>query len=135
LLDVIRRGSTFDVLERWSNRNLKAKFSSVVRRGTHVYGLDDRILVCIDLSTGNRRWKGGRYGYGQLALADDVLIIQAESGDVVLVEATPERHHELARFAALNHRTWNHPVVSGEILLVRNDREAACYQLPRSVQP
>ncbi len=135
LLEIIPSGTTFDVRKRWSNKNLKAKFSSVVRRGTHVYGLDGSILVCLDLKTGNRCWKGGRYGYGQLVLADDLLIIQAESGEIVLVEATPERHHELARFPALHHRTWNHPVVSGDLLLVRNDREAACYQLPQFEQP
>jgi len=135
LLEITKKENTYDVRERWSNRNLKAKFSSVVRHGTHVYGFDGSILVCIDLATGKRCWKGGRYGYGQLILADDVIIVQAESGDIVLVSPTPERHHELARFAALNHRTWNHPVVSGDILLVRNDREAACYQLPRAVPP
>ena len=132
LLDIVQRGQSFDVRERWRNRNLKAKFSSVVRRGTYVYGLDERILVCIDVITGNRCWKRGRYGHGQLVLADDLLVVQAESGDIVLVEANPDRHRELARFAALDGRTWNHPVVSGDILLVRNDREAACYQLPRS---
>lgn len=130
LFDLIPSGKTFEVRKRWANRNLKAKFSSVVRRGTHVYGLDGSILVCIDLATGERCWKGGRYGYGQLVLVDDMLLVQAESGEVVLVEATPDRHHALARFAALNHRTWNSPVVSGSLLLVRNDREAACYQLP-----
>lgn len=130
LLEIIHHGESFEVRERWRNLNLKTKFSSVVRRGRHVYGLDDKILVCIDLATGNRCWKRGRYGYGQLVLANDLLVIQAETGEVVLVEASPERHRELAKFAALDHRTWNHPVVSGDILLVRNDREAACYQLP-----
>ncbi len=132
LLDIIQTENTFEVHERWSNRNLKAKFSSVVRRGSHVYGLDDRSLVCIDLASGKRNWKAGHYGYGQLVQADDLLIVQAESGEVILVEATPERHRELARFTALKQRTWNHPVVSGDVLLVRNDREAACYQLPPS---
>jgi len=135
LLDIVGNGSSFDVHQHWSTRNLKAKFSSVVRRGRYIYGLDERILVCIDLATGKRSWKGGRYGYGQLVLADDLLIVQAESGDVVLVEATPELHRELTRFAALDDRTWNHPVVTGDLLLVRNDREAACYQLPHSEGP
>ena len=130
LFDLIKVEKKWEVRKRWSNRNLKAKFSSVVRSGDHVYGLDGSILVCIDLATGDRCWKGGRYGYGQLVLVDELLIVQAESGEIVLVEATPDRHHELARFAALSQRTWNHPVVSGSLLLVRNDREAACYQLP-----
>jgi outer membrane protein assembly factor BamB len=53
-----------------------------------------------------------------------------ESGEVALVQASPQSHRELARFPALSDRTWNHPVVAGGRLLVRNDREAACYELP-----
>ena len=109
---------------------LRPKFSSVVVRDGFVYGLDERILTCIDLRNGARRWKGGRYGYGQLLLADDLLLIQAESGDVALVEATPDEFRELGRFAALDRRTWAHPALAGRILVVRNDREAACYELP-----
>lgn len=131
LLDVPQNGQDFAVRERWRNQNLKAKFSSVVRRGDHIYGLDDRILVCIDLASGDRCWKGGRYGYGQLVLVDDLLLVQAESGEVAVVEASISRHRELGRFAALSDRTWNHPVVAGNLLLVRNDREVACYELPR----
>ena len=130
LLGISERGGTFDVRQIWENRNLKAKFSSAVSQGAYIYGLDDRILVCIDVETGDRRWKRGRYGYGQLVLAGELLVIQAESGEIALVEAVPDGHHELARFAALSDRTWNHPVVSGNILLVRNDREAACFELP-----
>lgn len=132
MLVVVQSERQFAVQKIWSNRNLKAKFSSVVMRGDHIYGLDGRILVCIDVKTGNRCWKGGRYGYGQLILVNDLLLVQAESGDVVLVEASPLEHRELGNFAALADRTWNHPVVSGNLLLVRNDREAACYELPRA---
>ena len=92
--------------------------------------MDERILTCLDLQTGARRWKGGRFGYGQLILSNDLLLIQVESGDVALVEATPERFQELGRVPAFNHRTWTHPVLAGRYLLVRNDREAACYELP-----
>lgn len=127
-----KEGQAFAIRERWRNRNLKAKFSSVVRRGKHVYGLDEKILVCIDLDTGKRCWKQGRYGYGQIALAGEVLIVQAETGEIAFVEASPDRYRELARFTALGDRTWNHPVLSGNILLVRNDREAACYQLSQT---
>ncbi len=132
VLELIETKGRFEVRERWRNRNLRAKFSSVVRRDRHIYGLDNTILACIDLDTGDCCWKGGRYGYGQLVLADDLLIVQAESGDVALVEATPEQYHERAIFPALDQRTWNHPVVCGDMLLVRNDQEAACYRLPRA---
>jgi outer membrane protein assembly factor BamB len=123
-------GGKWTVSEVWKNRNLKPKFTNLVRRGSHVYGLDDGVLVCLDPATGQRVWKEGRYGHGQLLLVDEVLLIQTERGDVVLVEATPEGHRERARLPALKGKTWNNPVLAGDLLLVRNDQEAACYQLP-----
>ena len=132
LFEIGLQGSVWEVRPRWQNRNLKAKFSSVVVHAGYVYGLDNRILVCIDLATGERQWRGGRYGFGQLVATNNLLVVQEESGDVVLVELTPQQHRERGRFAALDDRTWNHPVVTGDKLLVRNDREAACYRLPTS---
>jgi outer membrane protein assembly factor BamB len=114
----------------WESSGLKAKMTNVVQRDRFLYGLDDGILACLDSATGERRWKGGRYGHGQILLVDDLLLVQAEDGDVVLVEATPHEHRELARLAALRDKTWNHPALAGPWLIVRNDREAACYELP-----
>jgi outer membrane protein assembly factor BamB len=114
----------------WETTALKAKLSNVVLHEEHLYGLDDGILVALDASDGSRGFKGGRYGHGQLILAGGVLLIQSESGDVVLVEAAPRAHRELGRLAALSDKTWNHPALAGRHLIVRNDREAACYELP-----
>jgi outer membrane protein assembly factor BamB len=116
----------------WKNRNLKPKFTNLVRRGHYVYGLDDGVLACVNLEQGNREWKEGRYGHGQILLVDDLLLIQAESGDVALVEISPQGPRERARFRALQGKTWNNPVLLRDLLLVRNDQEAACYRLPLS---
>ncbi len=113
----------------WETTNLKAKFANVVVRENFVYGLDDGILVCLDLDDGQRKWKRGRYGHGQLILVDDLLLIQAESGEVFLVEANPNAHVELGSIPALEGKTWNNPALAWPYLLVRNDREAACYEL------
>ncbi len=113
----------------WETTHLKAKFANVVVREGFVYGLDDGILVCLDLGNGLRKWKRGRYGHGQLVLIDDLLLIQAESGEVFLVEANPNAHVELGGIAALEGKTWNNPALAAPFLLVRNDREAACYEL------
>lgn len=118
--------------EMWRTATLKSKFSSVVIRDGHAYGLDDGILTCISLADGMRRWKNGRYGYGQLILVNDVLLIQAESGRIVLVKAQPDQFIEVAELDALHERTWNHPVIAGRHLLVRNDGEAACYDISHS---
>ena len=114
----------------WKNRSLKPKFTNLVRLGQHVYGLDDGVLTCVNLEQGNRVWKEGRYGHGQILLVDNLLLIQAESGEVVLVEISPERPRERARFPALQGKTWNNPVLLRDLLLVRNNQEAACYRLP-----
>ncbi|MCX6904984.1 MAG: PQQ-binding-like beta-propeller repeat protein [Verrucomicrobia bacterium] len=117
------------VTEVWKNRNLKPKFTNLVRHGRYVYGLDDGVLVCLDPANGQRMWKEGRHGHGQILLVEGVLLIQTEPGDVVLVEATPEGPREKARLPALKAKTWNNPALAGDLLLVRNDQEAACYQL------
>jgi outer membrane protein assembly factor BamB len=94
-----------------------------------VYGLDEDILVCLDSATGERKWKDGRYGYGQLLLASDHLVILCGNGDLALVKATPESHQELARFSAIHGKTWNHPAIGGGRLLVRNGAEMACFAI------
>ena len=120
----------FSVAEVWKNLNMKTHFSSVVARDGFAYGLDDGILACIDLATGKRQWKDGRYGRGQLLRVGDLLLVQAEPGPVMLVEANPSEQREVARLGALSSKTWNNPALAGRMLLVRNDREAVCYELP-----
>jgi outer membrane protein assembly factor BamB len=109
---------------------LKTKFTNVVLHEGHAYGLSDGILECVRLVDGQRQWKRGRYGQGQILRVGELLVVQAESGDVVLVEATPAEHREVARLAAITGQTWNNPCLSGNRLLVRNAEEAACYELP-----
>ncbi len=130
LLELAPDGDGFRVEELWESRRLKSKFAPMVERDGTVYGLDDGVLVALDPETGERLWKRGRYGHGQLILVGDLLLITTEKGEVVLVEATPEEHRELASFRAFDGKTWNPPALSGNLLLVRNDREAACYELP-----
>ncbi len=124
---------TWAVDEIWPKSpvmNMKTKFTNVAVRSGYVYGLDDGILECIELETGRKRWKRGRYGHGQILLVGELLLVQAESGEVVLVEASPEKLNELGRFQAVDDQTWNNLCLYGPYLLVRNAREAACYKLP-----
>jgi outer membrane protein assembly factor BamB len=114
---------------RWEKLDMKTKFTTPVLYRGFIYGLDDGILECVDLQNGKRRWKDGRYGHGQILLAGGLLLVLAEDGRVVLVEPRPERLQELGRFQALEGKTWNNPALAGKYLLVRNDREAACYEL------
>ena len=129
MIQVNRSGDRFVVEKVWENNNLKNKFNSSVLHQGHVYGLDEAILACIDARTGERKWKGGRYGYGQVLLAGNHVIVLTEKGEVALVKATPESHQEVARFSALEGKTWNTPAIADGKLLVRNQTEMAAYDL------
>lgn len=116
--------------ELWTSRNLKPDFSDFVAHAGYAYGFDGGIFACIDLKTGERRWKGGRYGKGQVLLLDDLalLLVAAESGEVALLRADPGELVQLGSFQALEGKTWNHPVVVGDRLYVRNAQQAAAFQ-------
>jgi outer membrane protein assembly factor BamB len=114
----------------WETPRLKAKFTQVVEHEGFLYGLDEGVLVCLDPKDGERRWKKGRYGHGQILLVDDLLLVQTEDGGLVLVDPDPEELVELARFEAVNGKTWATPALAGDLLLVRSEIEAACYRLP-----
>ena len=118
---------------RWTTRGLKPYFNDFVAHEGHAYGFDGSILASVDLETGGRAWKGGRYGHGQLLLlADqDLLLILGERGDLALVDATPTGFSERARVPAIEGKTWNHPVLVDDILLVRNTEEMAAFRLSR----
>ena len=129
LLKITPANGVFKVSTVWENNRMKNKFNGSVLEEGYIYGLDEGILACIDVETGERKWKGGRYGYGQILLASGRLIVLTEQGDLVLVEATPEVHRELARFSAIEGKTWNYPAIADGRLLVRNTAEMACFDL------
>jgi outer membrane protein assembly factor BamB len=115
--------------ELWRTTRMNNKFTSPVLHDGFIYGLDEAILACIDASTGDLKWKGGRYGYGQVMLASGHLIVLTEEGELALVRADPASHQEVARFPAIEGKTWNHPAMSDGILLIRNVEEMAAFDL------
>jgi outer membrane protein assembly factor BamB len=117
--------------ELWRTTRMNTAFTSAVLHDGFIYGLDASILSCIDASSGESKWKGGRYGYGQVMLASGHLIILTEQGELALVRADPAAHQEITRFPAIEGKTWNHPAMSDGILLVRNAEEMAAFDLRR----
>ena len=131
LVELTRDGGRLTAETVWETHRMRNRFSSSVLVDGYIYGLDNAILASLDAATGELMWKGGRYGSGQLLAAGDHLVVLTERGDLVLVRATPERHEEVARFRALEGKTWNVPALAGGRLLVRNARRMAAFDLAR----
>ncbi|HEX7779512.1 MAG TPA: PQQ-binding-like beta-propeller repeat protein [Vicinamibacterales bacterium] len=130
-LNVTHGSSGWTVQERWTSTGLKPYFNDFVLHKGHAYGFDGSILACIDLADGKRTWKGGRYGSGQLFLLpdQDLLVVISEEGELALVSASPDQFREVSRFPGVEGKTWNHPVLVRDVLLVRNGEEMAAFRL------
>jgi outer membrane protein assembly factor BamB len=115
----------------WKSNAMLPAYNDFVYLDNNLYGFDKEIFCCVDAQTGKRRWKGGRYGHGQVVLVADqrLLVVISEYGEVVLLSANPEKHHELGRLQAVEGKTWNHPVIAHGKLFARNSEEVACYSL------
>jgi outer membrane protein assembly factor BamB len=129
LVEITDTGGSLAARKVWENTAMKNKFNSSVLYQGCVYGLDEGVLSCVDVKTGERKWKGGRYGYGQVILASGHLIVTSDTGDLALVKATPDHYTEVSKFAALEGKTWNYPAISNGRLLVRNQTQMACFDI------
>lgn len=125
-------GGRFTARQLWHEpRLLRTKLTNVAMRDGYAYGLSEGILECVEVATGERAWKAGRYHHGQILLVGEALLVLTEDGELVMVEASPEnRNNVLGRFQAINGHTWNNFALYGDILLVRNAQESAAYRLP-----
>ncbi|MBI4485798.1 MAG: PQQ-like beta-propeller repeat protein [Acidobacteria bacterium] len=129
VIEVVSGGAGFGVTEVWRNNRMKNRFAASVLHDGFIYGFDESIFACMDVATGELKWKGGRYGYGQVLLAEGHLIVLTEEGELALLRATPERHEELVRFPVVEGKTWNPPAIADGYLLVRNLAEMAAFNL------
>ncbi len=130
-ISIMHDAAGWKVEERWTSSGLKPSFNDFVVHEGHAFGFDGSILASIDLADGTRKWKGGRYGHGQLVLLpdQDLLLVLSEEGELALVRAVADQFTELARLPAIEGKTWNHPVLAGDVLLVRNGQEMAAFRL------
>ncbi|MFQ3652433.1 MAG: PQQ-binding-like beta-propeller repeat protein, partial [Gemmataceae bacterium] len=114
----------------WESKKLNPYFNDHVVHDGFIYGIDGSFLTCLDASTGESKWRQRGYDAGQVLLLADqgVLIVVSERGWVALLKANPTKHERLGQIEGISGKTWNHPALAGERLLIRNGEWAACYR-------
>jgi outer membrane protein assembly factor BamB len=135
-LSVTNNSGSWSATERWTSEGLNPYYNDFVVHNGHAFGFDWSTLACIDLKDGSQKWRGGRLGHGQLVLLpdQDLLLILTEAGDLALVKASADQFTEVARVPAIKGKTWNHPALVGDVVLVRNGEEMAAFRLPQEVK-
>jgi len=129
---LVKDKDTLKTESLWKSKSLKTKFSSPILWKGHIYGLNENRLTCLDAANGSLKWRGNKYGYGQIIAASGHLIVMGDAGDLSLVEMNSSEFKEKATFKALEGgRTWNYPALSKGLLFIRNSHEMACYDLRR----
>ncbi|MEZ6122976.1 MAG: PQQ-binding-like beta-propeller repeat protein [Planctomycetaceae bacterium] len=114
-----------------SDRILKTKLMSPVIFEGHTYAFSNGFLECARLDDGERIWKHrGRFGHGQLLRVGEEILLHSESGELLLMRASPEEFIELGRMKTIDGVCWNTLCLAGGFLLVRSEVEAACLKLP-----
>lgn len=132
-LRVVATDDGYDTEIVWETKKFKPNFNDYVVADGQAYGFDVNIFASFDLETGERNWKKGRYGFGQVLLLRDagqLLVTSETSGELILLAADPEGHEELAKAEVVEGKTWNHPLLVGRHVFVRNGVEAVCLELP-----
>ncbi|MEI8047090.1 MAG: PQQ-binding-like beta-propeller repeat protein [Bacteroidota bacterium] len=121
----------WSVKEIWTSEEMKLNFNDMVIHKGYAYGFDGPRIACTDIKNGKCMWRGNPYrGFLLLLEEQNLLLLLSEKGELALVNANPSDFKELARFPAIKGKTWNHPVLVGDIMLVRNNIEMAAFHLP-----
>ena len=127
--EIVRLGDTYRAQPLWQSRFLKNKFNASIYHEGNIYGLSEGVLTCIDAEDGKRLWRGPNFGFGQMIMVDDRLLIQGGEGEVVVVQVSPEGFEETSRFQIWEENSWTVPALAHGRLLIRNAQEMACFDL------
>ena len=104
----------------WENKNLRSQFASPVLWDGHLYGVDDKQLVCLELDSGERKWKDRSAGKGSLMVAGGRMIVLSDKGELSVAEISPASCKVISRAQVLGGRCWTVPVLANGRIYCRN---------------
>ena len=122
--------------EIWFKANeLMNHWSTPLVHDGHLYGIFEfkkygkAPLQCVELATGEIKWKKPGYGPGNCIKVGEQLIVLSDTGELVIVAARPDEYQELARKDVLEGKCWSTPAYSDGKIYVRSTEEAICIDL------
>ncbi len=109
--------------------------------GDHLYGTTGQAMLCVEFATGTVKWEERALGAGSLLYADERLYLHAESGEVGLIEASPDGYVERGRFTPPEgperlgpmEKSWAYPVLAQGRLYLRDHGSLWCYDVRASL--
>ncbi len=117
-----------------SSRLLNTKMTNPVVTGGFAWALSDGFLSCVAFEGEQplrRTWRERtKYGHGQLLAVGDKLLIHGEDGVLALANLDSQKFDQIAKTKTVEGFCWNTIALYGDLVLVRSEREAACYRLP-----
>lgn len=133
-------GAGFKATEIWrtENDNVNHWSTPVVHDG-YLYGMfgfkeyGEGPLACVDIRTGKQKWSHPGFGPGNVILAGQQLLALSDSGELVIVAASPDGYRESARADVLEGKCWSTPALADGKVYVRSTVEGGCFDLRASV--
>lgn len=89
-------------------------------------------LTVLDFPTGEILWRERKAPKGALLMADGMLYLRGEEGEVVLIEPNREEYVEKGRFEQPDRTSspaWAHPVIANGKLYIRDQGTLYCYDV------
>ena len=116
----------------YSNRDMKNHHGGMVAVDGFLYGTDESILKCINLTTGQMAWQSRSVGKGAVTYADGHIYLRGENGSVALFEASQRGYSEKGQFRQPQRSgrpAWAHPVVAAGKLFLRDMDTLQAYDI------
>ena len=133
---ISKSGGKLEATQIWRRENQCFNhWSTPVVKDGYLYGMFSfkeygaGPLACVDIRTGEDKWAEKGFGPGQVILAGDKIIATSDKGEIVVVEASPDKYKEVARKDVLDGKVWSYPILANGKIFARSTTEGVCLEV------
>lgn len=118
------------------DKSLLCHWNTPIHHAGYIYGCSGRHdneadVRCVELATGEVKWKKRRTFRCTLLMVDGHLVCLSEYGDLSLIKVNPEKYEEVSKYQVkeLVNPCWAPPVLSRGLLYLRGKDKLVCLEL------